>query len=86
MELDDLLDGLRTAQVPAALAELDGAALAGVARARTVAVHRTSVAAAVGALLLGLGSTAVPSTAALAAPAMPLGAPMPLAPSSLLAY
>lgn len=86
MELDELLGALRTAQSPASLAGIDGVALAGTARARERAVRRTGVAAVVGALLLGLGSTALPSTAAFAAPTLPLGAPMPLAPSSLLAY
>lgn len=86
MELDDLLERLRTAQSPPVLARMDGAELAGIAQARTTAARRTGVATAVGALLLGLGSTAFQSTAAVVASPLPLSAPMPLAPSSLLAY
>lgn len=86
MELNDVLEGLRTAQSPLMLARMDGAELAGIARARTTAARRTGMATAAGALLLGLGSTAWPTTAAVAASPLPLGAPMPLAPSSLLTY
>lgn len=86
MELDDLLDRLRTEQLPAVLTRIDGIELAGIARARRTAARRTGMGTAVGALLLGLGSTALPSTGAVAAQPLPLGAPMPLAPSSLLAY
>ena len=81
-DLDELLELLARAPIPSAVAQLDSASILVIAASRRNA-RRASMMAGLGALLLGVGSTAVPAYSS-AAQLLPLGAATPLAPSSLL--
>lgn len=86
--LDDILGRLGAAPVPAALADIDDAVLAGLARYRAATSapsgRAMGVAAAV-ALGIGVAGATLPGTPAQAAPALsPFGTTAALAPSSLL--
>lgn len=83
--IDDTLNWLAAAPVPADLAGIDDAVLTRLSL-RPARIPASSLGlAAVAALLVGVAGAALPSGRAEAAPVTPFGLPPALAPSSLLA-
>jgi hypothetical protein len=83
--LDEMLTQLGNAPLDPRLAMIDEAVLAGLTAHDTSNPLRSLGFAAVAALAIGVVSTGLPGTPAVAAPSVtPFGAPPALAPSSLL--
>lgn len=83
--LDEMLTQLGNAPLPSRLAMMDEAVFAGLAQYDRSSVTRSLGIAAVVALAIGVVSTGLPGSPAVAAPSVtPFGAPPALAPSSLL--
>ena len=83
-ELDDTLGRLATAPVHVGLATIADAVLVGLALRRSQIPVSTIGLAAIAALTVGMASAALPSALAEAASVTPFGAPLALAPSTLL--
>jgi len=86
-DLDTLLDRLRTAPLHPGLAGLEEAVLSRIAARPQISVAtqvRLGMAAAFGAVLLGVVSTGFPPPAAASVTLSPFGPANPLAPSTLL--
>lgn len=85
MNLDDMLDQLRSEPPHPRLAALDDAVLAKIGLVRPAEARAPLLVAAAAALALGLAGGVLPSVeSGSATAAVPLGAPGPLAPSALL--
>lgn len=83
--LDEILKQLGNAPLDPRLAMLDEAVFAGLAARDTSSVSRSISFAAMAALAIGVISTGLPGSPAIAASSVsPFGAPPALAPSSLL--
>lgn len=84
-EIDDALQALGRVPDHAAMNGIEDRVLASIdARRRQRLDARTTMALAVGALLIGVGSATVPYRSATASTPSSFAAPGPLAPSSLL--
>lgn len=83
-DIDEILKMLSTAKVPDQLLQIDGAALAAIGRARNAEARNTTMMAATLALVVGIASSALPTSPAEAAMIAPFGLATPLAPSTLL--
>lgn len=83
--LDEMLTKLGNAPLDPRLAGIDDAVFAGLAARDTTSATRSIGLSAVAALVIGVVSTVLPGTLAVASPSVtPFGAPPALAPSSLL--
>ena len=83
--LDEMLARLASAPLPSRLATMDQAVFAGLAQYDRSGASRSLSIAGMVALAVGVVSTGLPGTPAVAAPSVsPLGVPSALAPSSLL--
>lgn len=85
MNLDDMLDQLRSAPPHPRLAALEDTVLAKIGQAHPTEARAPLIVAAAAALAIGLAGGVLPSVeSGSATAAVPLGAPGPLAPSALL--
>ena len=84
IDIDEILKVLRTAAIPDALMQIDGAALAAIGRTRRIEARNMNMIAATVALVVGVAGSVLPTSPAAAAIATPFGLAMPLAPSTLL--
>ena len=84
-DIDSLLSRMRDVPLDPRLAAIDDAVLAGLAQRSQSSLSTTAVAlVAVLSLGIGLAGSLAPAAPAQAATAFPLGAPVALAPSTLL--
>ena len=83
--LNEMLTQLGNAPLDPRLAGIDEAVFAGLAARDTTSATRSIALAAVAALAIGVVSTGLPGTPAIASPSVtPFGSPPALAPSSML--